>query len=85
MRAHRKKSISRWAEAFQIFERNGLGDYDVSGEHDLVFVHCPVVLFNSEEGKRLQELGWDKDYDAGYDDEENKDTPDEEASWYHHT
>lgn len=76
-----------WVESFTIFARHELGNYDVNGEHDVIFVHCPKLLFDSEDGKRLQELGWSKDYD--YTDPADGGDPefsrDEDASWFHYT
>lgn len=75
--------MSRWGEAFAIFERNGMGEFDVSAEHDEVYVHLPNILTTSPDGQRLRELGWFKealDYDVPEDEQEY----DEDSSWKHY-
>ena len=72
---------NRWLASFEIFSRNGLKDFDVSAEHDVVYVHAAQITYDSEDGKALQALGWNKDEEH---DPEDGTPPNEEASWYHY-
>jgi len=49
---------NRWAESFELFADAGLGDYDVSAEHDVIYVECRQLTEDSLAGQRLQQLGW---------------------------
>lgn len=58
--------MNRWQRAFQIFGENGLGDYDVYAEHDILYVMCRAIGADSALGLELQALGWQCDEDSWY-------------------
>jgi hypothetical protein len=80
-----KPQTNRWSESFAIFEKYGLGDYDVNGYHDVIMVGLNQPLTTSEDGKRLLELGWFKE-EYEEDEETGKVISyNEEFDWQHYT